>query len=171
MLKEHFTESEDIGADIATSLQSILARTSFKKLISSISDDESIVHKCSFRYEERLTLYPEQRLVAEHILTALNKRLNDGPSFGMMIRFCTPPSTGKSSAAAYLGSMLQTFRNVKRERQHAEESTFLCYSCYSENVRHDVARTCVAAALPFAIVTKDIACPSYACYHGKSQET
>ena len=46
-------------------------------------------------------------------------------------------------------------------------TSFVVYECYSESVRFDVAKICVAAAIPFAIVSDCLASPSYSCYNRK----
>jgi hypothetical protein len=44
---------------------------------------------------------------------------------------------------------------------------YVVYECYAENIRFDVAKTCAAAHVPFAIVTNCLASPSFSCYNGR----
>jgi len=128
-----------------------------------------------------LQLYPEQREVAAAVLDCLRSRqalLIGGDRMSpptlpaLLLRFCTPPSTGKSSAAAYIGAVFEQFRRTevaKAPRSGGRlDPTYILYECYSESVRFDVAKTCVAAGVPFAILTSCLACPSFACYHGRA---
>jgi len=72
----------------------------------------------------------------------------------LLLRYQTPPSGGKTSATALLGAclQLQTQRHV-------------IYACYSRQVRIDVCKHLLAAAVPFAIVVQGVASPHNSCYH------
>lgn len=193
---------ESILDDFAQHRAALLTSSSsltFVDVLRLVAKDESALVNPSFGGGwAALQLYPEQREVARYILEALRARLaaqrchhatvaaakvgggeedceganNKG---ALILRFCTPPSTGKSSAAAYIGATVHHFRTkevdgVRGGNARRLEPCYVLYSCYSDSVRYDVAKTCVAASVPFAIITQDVACPSYYCFHGKPRK-
>ena len=101
-----------------------------------------------------LRLHEEQaRLVAE-LRAAIT---SEAP---LLLRYKTPPSGGKSSAAALVGAAFSDLKDV-----------FVIYACYSRPVRVDVCKHLIAACVPFAICVQGIASPSFNCYHsGKGRK-
>ena len=101
--------------DIAAERGQILATWTFVEMLRTVADAEHCLACPSFQSGWRgPQLYPEQRAVAAAVRTCLDARLaawsrRDAELPSLLVRFCTPPSTGKSSAAAYLGSMFFAF--------------------------------------------------------------
>lgn len=166
-----------ITMDILGDISSILADLSFAEALEIVAQNESLLTAPSFTSSRTpLTLYTEQREVATSILTCMQDRLQHLKQApleqlpALLLRFCTPPSTGKSSAAAYLGAMIEIFnRDAQKYAPPAlrRMASYVVYECYSESVRFDVAKMCVAAAIPFAIFSDCLASPSYSCYSQK----
>jgi len=166
---------DDLGDDWAR----LTKGADFAATLDLVLDDAYPLIKSSFVGAQELELYAEQRQVAEALSRTLQQRQQvlalgegAGPAAAVCIRFCTPPSTGKSSAAAYVGSLMSLWQKSASDslRQKLKPS-FVVYVCYSESVRFDVAATCVAASIPFAILTHDIVSPSFSCYHGKAKKS
>uniref|UniRef100_A0A6C0C1T4 Uncharacterized protein n=1 Tax=viral metagenome TaxID=1070528 RepID=A0A6C0C1T4_9ZZZZ len=161
---------QDIQSDIANCTEDL----SFVDALEVVGRNENLLHAPSFSSSRvPLTLYEEQRAVAESVLACMEERMSllrhesqqELPT--LLLRFCTPPSTGKSSAAAYLGAMIEFYsREIRKSAQQALRRAvpYVVYECYSENVRFDVAKMCVAAAIPFAIFSDCLASPSHSCY-------
>jgi hypothetical protein len=144
----------DLEDDVRLRMEGASFR-SFRSTLELVAEHEDLLVAPSFSRGWRgPTLYPEQRAMAAAVLEALRAQR---PLF---VRYCTPPSTGKSSAAAFVGAMVDELRQRRQ--------LFVVYVCYSESVRFDVAKMCAAAALPFAIVSQQLACPSYSCYNGRA---
>jgi hypothetical protein len=175
------------AVDVRLQAQSLVQGRSFKELLElAVEKEAALVSPSLGSGWAPLTLYPEQRQVAEAVLHALAGRLRAASLMAdcdettetttsapaALVRFCTPPSTGKSSAAAYIGVAVESFRAAAEAEGKTKARralprifpNFAVYACYSQSVRFDVARACVAAALPFAIVTDSVACPSFSCY-------
>jgi len=81
------------------------------------------------------------------------------PGAALLLAYRTPPSGGKTSASALLGAALADLKGL-----------YVFYACYSRTVRVDVAKHLVAASVPFAVVVRGVATPSYSCYHGKARK-
>ena len=182
-----YLESEDYPTeaqeDLAKDRHKLLSGHNFLAMLQMVADAEASLASPSFSdITAGLKLYPEQEEVAELTLQMLRARLqslseNDFDAMSqraLFLRFCTPPSTGKSSAAAYIGALFQGFSKeadkVSRERKEKFPRGYVMYVCYNESVRFDVAKTCAGANVPFAIVTNCVACPSYSCFFGKGRK-
>jgi hypothetical protein len=109
----------------------------------------------SFHGVAPLRLYPEQLEVAEEVRSAV---VSQQP---LLLRFITPPSGGKSSAAALIGATV---------RAAVGECVFVIYACFSNPVRVDVARVVLAASVPFAIASRGLASPAFCCYFQKPKK-
>ena len=183
LLREELAEADAPLPDLDDEIRKLVRGDTFRSVLEQVArKEESLVSPSFGQGWAGLRLYPEQLEVAELVLACLRKRLanldaqrsegGSGPG-ALLLRFCTPPSTGKSSAAAYLGALLHFFASVDLEaakrRMHVSRS-YVLYECYSESVRFDVAKTCVAAGVPFAIVSNGMACPSFCCYHSKPRK-
>lgn len=83
----------------------------------------------------------------------------------LLLGYRTPPSGGKTATAALLGALLH--REWEGKTAGGPRRRFVLYTCFSNPVRIDVARTLIAASVPFAIVTGCVASPSYRCYFGR----
>jgi len=100
-----------------------------------VLEDEYFLIRPSFQGKDPLKLYKEQETVARLLLNVLARRYNSllikaseaseaseastvRSKQALMIRFCTPPSSGKSSAAGYLGAMFGHFQeSIFNERK------------------------------------------------------
>ena len=152
----------DIKQHMENGVSEILHAYTFPRMLEKAVNRESTLVQPSFSGWKALTLYPEQRRVAELLLQQLRRHLRfilqpmvqEHPK-PCVVRFCTPPSTGKSSAAAYIGALLHGFRtrewDATRSASPRPAVPYVFYSCYSQSVRFDVAKTCVAACVPFAM--------------------
>lgn len=166
-------EDKDIIADIESDMEATLRGFTFERALNCAANSEHILASPSFQASFlSLDLHQEQKQVASILLASLSERLEaivaGAPPPTLLMRFCTPPSTGKSSAAAYLGALCLEFRRQPQKiRRHLTENSYVIYECYSESVRFDVAKMCVAASIPFAIMSDRIASPSFSCYHQK----
>ena len=109
----------------------------------------------SFHGPHPLKLYPEQLKVAEEVCSAVTTQQP------ILLRFATPPSGGKSSAAALIGASV---------RAAVGDKVFVIYACFSNPVRVDVARVVLAASVPFAIVSRGLASPAFCCYFQKPKK-
>ena len=159
----------EVARDLEEDVDAVSARFAFPALLAVVAERESLLVSPRFTSAQiAMQLYPEQRQVAVAVLSCLQDRaaaLAEGRTPpALLLRYCTPPSTGKSSAAAYIGAMFAKFRKLHVKMQQ----TYVIYECYSESVRLDVAKTCVAACVPFAIFSNCVACPSYMCYYRKA---
>ena len=179
----HLSPSAQSVCDWLREAVASLVRThTLRSFCARLVEEERYMTRPSFLGAQKLRLYPEQVQVATAILRTLRSRLvevssGSSGSFcssgrALFLRFSTPPSTGKSSAAAYIGSVYLNFWQLDVEalpRTTCPRAipSFVVYSCYSNAVRLDVAKACVGSCVPFAIVTDNVACPSYNCYHGR----
>ena len=163
-------KDEDLDAsvisDLTCDMENMLAGITFVELLDRMIINESIYEAPSFiRGWAPLQPYPEQLEVMRALYQALNPE-----AFGQqkkhVIRFCTPPSTGKSSAAALLGTVFMRHAQT-RKKVRGRTRNYMCYICYQECVRYDVAKTCIAANLPLAILSHKAAYVTQACFHGK----
>lgn len=176
-LLPHIANHTLIALDVEDDMSKILCNFSFAVALETAARNECImtaptyVNSCA-----PLTLYEEQRDVASSVLLCARERLAilnglEGPLPSLLLRFCTPPSTGKSSAAAYLGALHNAFMKEAYKSSTADVRktlrSYIVYECYSESVRFDVAKMCVAASIPFAIVSDCLASISNSCYHQK----
>ena len=189
---ETFLEKMISDSDIETTLTAFV-ETALEKLrnipltefLPRIIEEENFLIQPSFRGLRPLELYPEQVKIARAIQKCLRAKFemvspvlqeNDSPFPkpaelpAAFIRFSTPPSSGKSSAAGYLGALLGEIHKILYSEikfQRPFRRSFIVYSCYSNAVRLDVAKACIGAAVPFAILTDSVAVPSYNCYNGR----
>ena len=117
----------------------------------------------SFAGIQQVSLYPEQKKVARELGKSL---LRSQP---LLMRYITPPSGGKSSAAALFGATLAKVLEIKKggRREANAAETYVIYACFSNAVRVEVARTILAAGVPFAVVTAGLASPSFSCFHNR----
>lgn len=129
-------------------------------LLEAVTAPEALVSP-SFAGKQPVSLYPEQREVAYALGRAL---LTERP---LLLRYVTPPSGGKSSAAALFGATLAKVLEYQGTLRSGFGRAFVIYACFSNAVRVEVSRTVLAASVPFAVVTAGIASPSFSCYHNK----
>ena len=162
-LRAVLEEYAEVASDLEGDADAVSGRFSFRALLEAVAERESLLVAPKFT-SAAMRLYPEQRQVAEAVLGCLRQRAAGEERRALLLRYCTPPSTGKSSAAAYIGAMFAKFRRLHGKAPHG----YVIYECYSESVRLDVAKSCVAACVPFAIFSNCVACPAYMCYHGRA---
>jgi hypothetical protein len=127
-------------------------------LEEAIANPDPLVRP-SFAGAQQVTLYPEQKAVARALGEAV---LASRP---LLLRYVTPPSGGKSSAAALFGATLSKVLETRGVRKG--ERPYVIYACFSNAVRVEVSRTVLAASVPFAVVTAGLASPSYRCFHSR----
>lgn len=108
--------------------------------------------------QSHISLYPDQVEFAQAVLEGLRPQ-EAGPC---VVCYRTPPSGGKTTAAALLGVLLQR-QSLRRDAT----KQWLVYACYSNAVRIDVARMLLAADVPFAMISAGSVSPSFRCYHGR----
>lgn len=126
----------------------------------------------------QMALYGDQETFAKAVLQGLEDTPtaeDDGTheaASPTVVCYRTPPSGGKTTAAALLARLL--FELERRQETTKVEGTGrkahrcrLIYACYSNSVRVDVAQMMMAVNVPFAMVTNGVVCPSFACYHGR----
>ena len=108
--------------DIESDVRALSKSSSFEATLRVVASDEHVLVRA--KADARgLALYAEQEEVATALLVCMRARLqalsSGSPLPALLVRFCTPPSTGKSSAAAYLGAMLDHFctQEVNRRGQ------------------------------------------------------
>jgi hypothetical protein len=130
-----------------------------------------------------MALYGDQETFAKAVLQGLEETLpeeEDGgthdnanetlPGGPTVVCYRTPPSGGKTSAAALLACLLfevDRQQQVSSKTNKNVQSSRLIYACYSNSVRVDVAQMMMAVNVPFAMVTNGVVCPSFVCYHGR----
>lgn len=133
--------------DILKKLRDRSERGNSLQSLREICDDESVLGLEVAPAELRLR--PEQAEFARAVRAACCAKT------GALISYKTPPSGGKSSACALLGSVLAD-----------QKDTYIIYACYSRPVRIDVCKHLVAACVPFAILVQGIATPHCSCFFG-----
>jgi hypothetical protein len=109
--------------------------------------------------DAELTLHPEQAAFVRAVRLAC-----DPGAAPLLLRYCTPPSGGKTSASALLGAVLAELPAAAKPRRH------VLYVCYSRPVRVDVCKHLVAASVAFAVVVGGIASPNYGCFFGRHRK-
>jgi hypothetical protein len=186
-------EREEVCAALRATMASLLGDRTFAQMLDAVVEEEETLVTPAFAGEHELHLYPEQEEVAASLLDALRRRKDaklarccipggpTGPSSApqvptspdpsFILRYATPPSSGKSSGAALLGCIFEGCHAELKSQAPREariRPSFIVYSCYSNAVRLDVAKACVACALPYAIMSEYVAVPSYSCYTGRA---
>jgi hypothetical protein len=136
-----------------------------KALLDAIVECPEFLVKPSFTGPQEIEIYPEQRQAARCIA----RSLCGSP---VLLRYITPPSGGKSSAAALFGAVAESVAASAAASASAEERAgsskiMVIYACFSNAVRVEVSRTVLAASVPFAVVSGGLASPSFRCYHNR----
>ena len=93
-----------------------------------------------------LAIYPDQRELCELCADAVRR---DAVA---LIRYCTPPSGGKTTVAAALAAGLES------------TSKKLIYVCYNHIVCTGVARSLTSAGLPYAVWSRGSGNASFLCF-------
>lgn len=132
-----------------------------RSLIDLAIEREEVLSSPSFVAPGHLSLYPEQREVAAIVANAVKPN----SSLVCLVRYVTPPSGGKSSAAALFGAVVQQARGEASRRGIL--GPVLVYACFSNAVRVEVSKTLIAASVPFGMMTSGVVSLSYRCYDGK----
>ena len=109
-----------------------------------------------------LRLYSDQAAFARAILDGL-------AGAPVVVRYCTPPSGGKTTAAALLAACLHARMSDARGNSRGDTRACprLLYACFANAVRIEVARLLLAANVPFVLWTNGVASPSFSCYTGR----
>lgn len=146
------SRAESGAAAVRQEIARELQGKSHKETLAAVAGEETKLLDSTYRDSTRLWVYPDQERLVDVVLAATHPTL---------VAYRTPPSGGKTAAAALLGSVW-----AKLGR-----STFVVYACFSNAVRMDVAKTLIASETPFAIVSNGVANPSFRCYFsGKSRK-
>ena len=142
-----------VDAEVIRQVEELLARCPPPQELLRLAarNPEKLSRPC-FEEPGGLRLHAEQEAVVKHLVDAVMARRP------ILIGYQTPPSGGKTSAAALLGSVVH----------HCSLGVRVVYTCFSPVVRTDVCRHLISASVPFAIVTQLIASPSHRCYFSKA---
>jgi hypothetical protein len=149
--------AEEPWPRIEEALNLALSSVTRRAALALLTGDESVLERPSFQGPAELWPYDDQQEWCAAVLDAWRQ------GRPLLLGYRTPPSGGKTSAAALLAALLQIEWKALPEKKRP----FLLYSCFSNPVRIDVARTLIAASVPFAVVTNCLASPSFRCYFGR----
>lgn len=127
------------------------------ELLTTIVENEEQLTNPSFRIPTQLRLHSEQETFVRRVLSSVRS------GTPLLLSYRTPPSGGKTSAAALLGAVLACEWGSARGRMCT-----VVYTCYSLVVRIEVCRHLIAASVPFASVTRRVASPSFRCYESRA---
>jgi hypothetical protein len=112
-----------------------------KALLEEAVETPEPLVRPSFAGERQVSLYPEQKEVARILGRSVLA------SIPLLLRYVTPPSGGKSSAAALFGATLACVLE-SREGGPRRFPSYVIYACFSNAVRVEVSRTVLAASVP-----------------------
>lgn len=154
-------EVQEVAEELKTIADSIGTRKrGLRGLLDLAVQKEEILSSPSFVQPGNIALYPEQREVAGIIADAVRPN----SKLVCLVRYVTPPSGGKSSAAALFGAVVQQARGEAVSRGNL--GPVLIYACFSNAVRVEVSKTLIAASVPFGMLTSGVVSLSYRCYDG-----
>lgn len=156
-------EIQDAKKDINCTIEKIVKKVGHTTLLKLAVDREELLSCPSFMPPGRLQLYPEQREVAAIVAEAVKD-----PSLVRLVRYITPPSGGKSSAAALFGAVVLRARDSFMPKG-GTLGPVLVYACFSNAVRIEVSKTLIAASVPFGMLTSGVVSLSYKCSDGKKR--